>query len=893
MATRLLVALALLLIEGPSFAARTAQPADPTTALVSRLEDASNAGNSAAIATLGVAEGTGSTLDEFARMMTPTPTRVVIKERDRTPARDGAQRLLLEVFTQRGIEARVGTWRADVGAAPGGKSGDGTGLRIVRMERLSVVTGLYRLSLDSSQQFDVHDLTVNGQDLAIKLTSGSAFVARTPDGATAVVLMGRGRLMFSPPDEAERTQVRIFAGEEALNADFECALVRVRPSDFALYFAKDSLVARAVAPADLRRAQEFFDETIGRALQIDLTDLSRDRWSLVPVSGDMIAEFRTKRFGNLTYTRVGDDAEDVSLFDRKRRKNISVYASSAKLAERGRFYSEDDLVDYDVLSYDIEAAFSPERLWIDGLAKMVVRVRAPFATTLTLRLADSLTVRGVYSPEFGRLLHLRIVGQNSIIISLPAAATRDAELPLQVLYSGRLEPQTLDREAITLQDPEPFVLQAEPRYVYSNRSYWYPQSTVTDYATAKLRITVPQEFDVVASGTPVGPPAPAPGPVESGERPRKLFVFDADRPVRYLSCVISRFSTVTTAEMRITTSDDTERGGIEHGPSEDAARDKGVSLIVQANPRQASRARGIAERSTAIFQFYASLVGEAPYPSFTLAVSESDLPGGHSPAYFALLNQTLPNSQLVWRNDPVSFESYPSFFLAHEIAHQWWGQGVGWKNYHEQWLSEGFAQYFAALYAEKERGADGFTPLARQMRKWAIDTSPQGPIYLGYRLGHIKSDGRVFRAVLYNKAAMVLHMLRRLVGDEAFFSGVRKFYMDWRFKKAGTDDFRVAMEAVCARDLKPFFEAWIYGLAIPRLRFSYEVMGDEVALKLTQRGPVAPVPVTVMLNYTNGDSDSLVIPVLEQAATRTVRLKGTLRDAQVNQDYAALAEFDK
>ena len=136
-------------------------------------------------------------------------------------------------------------------------------------------------------------------------------------------------------------------------------------------------------PADLRRAQEFFDDTIGRALQIDLTDLSRERWSLVPVSGDMIAEFRTKRFGNLTYTRVGDDAEDVSLFDRKRRKNISVYASSEKLASRGRFYSEDDLVDYDVLSYDLEAAFSPERLWIDGLAKMVVRVRAPVATTLT------------------------------------------------------------------------------------------------------------------------------------------------------------------------------------------------------------------------------------------------------------------------------------------------------------------------------------------------------------------------------------------------------------------------------------------------------------------------------------------------------------------------------
>ena len=72
----------------------------------------------------------------------------------------------------------------------------------------------------------------------------------------------------------------------------------------------------------------------------------------------------------------------------------------------------------------------------------------------------------------------------------------------------------------------------------------------------------------------------------------------------------------------------------------------------------------------------------------------------------------------------------------------------------------------------------------RQMRRWAMNESDQGPVYLGYRVGHIKSDGRAFRAIIYNKGAMVLHMLRRLVGDEAFFSGLRRFYADSRFSKA-------------------------------------------------------------------------------------------------------------
>ena len=71
---------------------------------------------------------------------------------------------------------------------------------------------------------------------------------------------------------------------------------------------------------------------------------------------------RTRRFGNLTYARSWGDAEDISFFDRRKRRNIAVYASAEKLAARGRFYSEDDLVDYDVQSYDIDVNFSPDRL---------------------------------------------------------------------------------------------------------------------------------------------------------------------------------------------------------------------------------------------------------------------------------------------------------------------------------------------------------------------------------------------------------------------------------------------------------------------------------------------------------------------------------------------------
>ena len=71
----------------------------------------------------------------------------------------------------------------------------------------------------------------------------------------------------------------------------------------------------------------------------------------------------------------------MSFFDRRRKKNIAVYASREKLETRGRFYSEDDSIDYDVTSYDIQADFSPERLWIDGRAKMSLKIVTPVATS--------------------------------------------------------------------------------------------------------------------------------------------------------------------------------------------------------------------------------------------------------------------------------------------------------------------------------------------------------------------------------------------------------------------------------------------------------------------------------------------------------------------------------
>ena len=304
-----------------------------------------------------------------------------------------------------------------------------------RLAHRTARTGLDRLGpvpaqLNTSRQFDVRNLVLSGTDLTLDMAAGIAFVAEIPDGPTAVVLLGRGRMRFTPPDEAERTQIRIFSGADELQSEFDAAFVRMRPAEFESRFKAESLVARAVSAADSGARRRYSTSIMGRTLQLDLTDLSRDRWSLVPSAGDLIAEVRTQRFGSLTYARSGNEAEDITVFDRRRRRNISLYASASKLATRGRFYSEDDLVDYDVLAYEIDASLSPDRYWINGTANIRFKVRSGAMTTMTLKLAEALTVRGVYAPGLGRLLHLRVVNQNNLIVNLPNPIFRDNEFTL-------------------------------------------------------------------------------------------------------------------------------------------------------------------------------------------------------------------------------------------------------------------------------------------------------------------------------------------------------------------------------------------------------------------------------------------------------------------------------
>lgn len=829
---------------------------------------------------------------EFA----PGATRVVVQERDRrdltlSDIPGGIVGLTVDAFIEHRNRARVATWQFLLR-----RSGDSWA--IVRQQVISTVDNLFRLTMNGARQFEAKNLSITAEDLQLTLEEGAVFTIDTDHGVTGLVLTGHGKMRFFPAPDTEKGQVRILAGSDVLETKFDAAYIRVGTA--AAHYDPSALVERPVDSGAVKRALQVFREESPKSFAVELADLSRDAWTLLPGPNDFLAEVRTRKFSTLTYTRSAEEAEDISVFERRRNRNVAIYASKEKLAARGRFYNEDDLAPYDVLDYNLDVTALPDRQRIEGSANMRLKTRKSSLSQLTIRLADSLVVRSVTSDKFGRLFNLRVSNQNTILVNLPSPLEEGSELTLTVTYGGQLAPQSPERETLALaQDSgfgsnrseialDPGVPRTEPSFLYSSRSYWYPQSTVSDYATATIRLTVPIAYGCVASGNPTGPPDVLLGrnPVDA----RHVYVFTATRPARYLSFIVSRFVPIDRIEVAFGEAPATTpaaANGTESLP--------GVSLIVQANPRQSSPGRQMAARAAGIMKFYQSVVGDAPYPSFTIALVENLLPGGHSPPYFAQLNQPRPNSPFIWRNDPAAFEKYPEFFTAHELAHQWWGHGVGWQNYHEQWLSEGFSQYFAALYADSFRGDAVFQGVLRRMRRWAMRESDQGPVSLGYRVGHIQSNGRAFRAIVYNKAAMVLHMLRLTVGDDVFFSGLRRFYLSSRFRKVGSEDFRLALEEVSGLDLQRFFERWIYSTALPQITFTSRVdvgaSGQVVRLRFEQTGVIFDLPALVTLAYADGRTRDVAVQIGDRVVEAVIALDGPLKSAAISRRDVSLAEY--
>jgi aminopeptidase N len=313
-----------------------------------------------------------------------------------------------------------------------------------------------------------------------------------------------------------------------------------------------------------------------------------------------------------------------------------------------------------------------------------------------------------------------------------------------------------------------FIPEREQIYTLFSTAQWMPVVDAPDTrATLRLRLVIPRAWQTAGSGRQVS-------------RRRRTSTTDVvewrqDRPVPAYTFgfVAGAFTTVT-------------------------QQVNGVTFRYLAAGFSEQEIRGVFRESARMLAFFAERSG-VPYPATTYSQALVARTVGQEMAGLAVVSEDYGRAVL---GDPSA-----SGLLAHELAHQWWGNMVTCRAWTEFWLNEGFATYMVAAYREYTLGKEAYEADIRSMRNRVSAVAARGNdrslIFPTWE--RPTADDRV---IVYQKGALVLHELRELIGDTNFWGGIRR-YTSANFGQAvSTADLRAAMEQASQKDLSQFFGRW-------------------------------------------------------------------------------------
>jgi len=346
---------------------------------------------------------------------------------------------------------------------------------------------------------------------------------------------------------------------------------------------------------------------------------------------------------------------------------------------------------------------------------------------------------------------------------------------------------------------------------WPNRArFWLPSvDHPSDKATASLTVFAPEGRRVVANGLPVEQDGPAP-PAPDGS-PRRKWKWRTDVPVSTYNLVFGA------ARLEAVPLGVAACGLAPASPRPDGC----VELSAWLYPEDVAQASRSFRRAAEMVDFYAELVG--PYPFEKLAhVQAATRFGGMENA-----------SAIFYSDEALARGTDMDGTVAHETAHQWFGDSVTEADWPELWLSEGFATYFGHLFLQRAEGEDDFRRRMEEDRDQVLGSED----VLRPVIDREEEDlFALLNANNYPKAGWVLHMLRGTLGDEVFFRGIRAYYARFAGGTVTTDDLRRVMEEVSGVELGWFFRQWLEepGYPVLSVRHRWDAVAGEVALTVRQ-----------------------------------------------------------
>ncbi|WP_299524793.1 M1 family metallopeptidase [uncultured Lutibacter sp.] len=279
-----------------------------------------------------------------------------------------------------------------------------------------------------------------------------------------------------------------------------------------------------------------------------------------------------------------------------------------------------------------------------------------------------------------------------------------------------------------------------------------------------------------------------------------------------------------------------------------------------------------------ILNFFIENIGEYPFQKLANVQSKTRF-GGMENA-----------GNIFYFEEYVTGKKEHEDLIAHEIAHQWFGNSVSEIDWSHIWLSEGFATYFTDLYILNEKGEDDFLKRINEEREtiFKFHKSKQSPVIDTKTTNYMQ----LLNANSYNKGAWVLHMLRKQIGDEAFWKGIKTYYSTYKFNNATTNDFKNVMAQISNQNLDIFFKQWLKKIGHPILKTNWIYHNNKLRIIIDQtQETVFQLPLDIEMIYSDGSSEIKTIQITDKTAPYIIATTGDVKEIKLDPNSWLLFEL--
>jgi hypothetical protein len=730
-----------------------------------------------------------------------------------------------------------------------------------------------------------------------------SFYGEVNGKVTGAVFKGEGQLHITPPTATERHNLEIVAHTQEFDEDFDQVVMRFTDGT-AGELRKGSAGKGDADSAYTRYAQEF--QSFARVHLHENYDLRILEDVLSTAQGNyFLAAIHGKKNPHLVFILDPNGVPEVSP-EEVGLLNWSDWGETYPLAfhrsaeyANGTASGNEHNAPYRILNEKLDVSIEKNG-FLASVATVEVRAEQEGVAVVPLDLYPTLRVSRAESARGDQLdwVQERKEDDPDFGVVLPQPLKKGESATLKITYGGK----------------DVVMNEGAGNYYPVAREDWYPNASqgLGDYATYQMIFHVPKNLQMIATGTKVK---------ESTDGGITTSEWKTDVPLAVVGFTLGDFVTKEAKFGNPVTGGGelTVKAYANKEPPDEVAKlvGEGPFGSLSTTPMLGTELN----QGQVAAEVYTNFFGALPFAQISLTQQSACNYGQSWPMLVYLPICGFFDSTQQHFLGLSADDMYWKVVTPHEVAHQWWGQTVGFRSYRDQWMSEGFANTSASIFLQVTRPKPTeFLEFWKQQRKLITEKNAfgfrpidVGPVTMGVRLGSPKAGWNIYQNLVYPKGAYILHMVRMMMwtaqdGDARFKATMHDFLESHRMQAATTEDFKAVVEKHMSpgMDLEGnhkmdwFFNEYVYGIELPAYHFQGQVTqdGDKTAVHftLTQSGvsPTFRMLVPIYLEYASGKMARLgaVSIIGSNTIEKTVnlpKLPEAVKRVAINSNYDVLS----